>query len=90
MPPPDAGPGPARAQPVAGERPPARSSGYDPGIPTRDGYETSAGDLVRRLGTGASGPHDIGTRPGDVPRDPLRAMNDPESPQNRVWTRDRG
>lgn len=73
---------------AARARTPRGLTGYDPGIPTREGFRAPAPGPAGHLGTGASGPHDIGTRPEDVPRDPLRAMNDPRAPQNRVWARD--
>ncbi len=55
---------------------PVKPSGYDPGIPTEEGYLAPLEDPVANWGSGASGPHDVGTRPEDIPPNPLEAVAD--------------
>ena len=68
---------------------PVKPSGYDPGIPTKEGYVAPLEDPVSNWGSGASGPDDVGTGPDDVPPNPLEAVADmdtlrPGKPERRA------
>ena len=72
---------------------PVKPSGYDPGILTEEGYVVPLADPVSNWGSGANGPHDVGTRPEDIPPNPLDAVADmdtlrPEERDRRAIRRD--
>jgi hypothetical protein len=43
-------------------------------------------DIAAEAGSGHSGPHDIGTRPQDVPTTLGADLGGPGSPTNRLWS----
>jgi hypothetical protein len=62
-----------------------RTESYDPSVPTREGEILASDDVVVARGTGRSGPHDIGTRPQDVPHTLGTDFGGPGSPTRRLW-----